>query len=146
MLCAATIASEKGKTMEDGRSSRRKPTILEGRIWLGDRTLDARCTVRNVSETGAQLWFSTVTSLPTEFNLDIPKTEQSHRARLMWSKGKNHGIMFVDKQAACTTDGNGINLASPIIQKILSEASRQLSQTLGIASDRVKLKLEIAPR
>jgi hypothetical protein len=49
------------------------------------------CTVRDLSDTGAQIAFAHPVTLPPEVELEIPRKELSTRARVMWSDGKTHG-------------------------------------------------------
>ena len=53
------------------------------------------CTVRDLTDTGAQLTLTDVSALPPEFELEIPSKSLQVQARLMWSRGKNHGVSFV---------------------------------------------------
>ncbi|MBL0407998.1 PilZ domain-containing protein [Microvirga aerilata] len=81
--------------MHDRRSSKRLPSILEGRITLDGEMTKIICTVRNLSVTGARIWIPEAIDLSGEFNLEIPWTGQTVRVRLAWSKGQTHGLMFL---------------------------------------------------
>lgn len=81
--------------MNDRRRAKRIPAILEGRITWEGHAPYIPCTIRNLSETGAQIWLPGAIDLPREFELGIPKLEQSLEARLMWSKAQSHGVMFL---------------------------------------------------
>jgi hypothetical protein len=70
--------------------------VLNNRFSLLD------CIVRDLSETGAQVAFAHPVTLPSEVELEVPTKRLSTRARVMWSNGKTHGLMFlgvVDEQA-----------------------------------------------
>lgn len=81
--------------MNNRRRAKRIPSILEGRITFESHDSHIACTIRNLSETGAQIWLPDGTGLPHEFELEIPKLGQSLKVRLVWSKGQSHGLMFL---------------------------------------------------
>ena len=81
--------------MRDRRLSRRVPSILEGRIRLAPEAPSIVCTIRELSGTGARIWLPDVIEFPDEFELGIPMLEQTIRARAVWSKGKQHGLVFL---------------------------------------------------
>lgn len=119
--------------MQDRRLDDREPTILEGRIRIDDQ--DIECTVRDLSETGAQLLAPQSFDLPSEFDLHIPKRGLSFRAQIVWSKDRSHGIRFVRGQS--DTD------RAAGIQGILTDARQQLARVLGIPAGSIRLRLEI---
>jgi len=126
--------------MNDRRSSRRTPTILEGRIWIDNHASHMECTVRNVSETGAHIWFPHFVKLPSEFTLEIPRRDQSDRVRLMWSRAKSHGVKFIPHTKTSPADSD------PRIQEVLDAARGQLAQIIGVSAEAVRLKLDIDPQ
>jgi hypothetical protein len=79
---------------DNRRSSTRRRTILKGRVVLNSRASVFDCTVRDLSDTGAQLIFTEVFVIPQEFELEIPSKGLLRPVRVMWSRGKNHGIQF----------------------------------------------------
>jgi PilZ domain len=81
--------------MDERRSSRRWNTLLNGRIVFNNRASVLSCTVRDLSETGARLYFADVSALPEEFELEIPNRGVRVYGRLMWSRGAN-GVMFFE--------------------------------------------------
>src|SRR3712207_4723993 len=84
-----------GGLVKDRRLRRRAPTILEGRIQIEDRASDIECTVRDISEAGAQIFLHSPVELPAEFTINIPKRGLSARVRMMWSRDRRHGVMFL---------------------------------------------------
>ncbi|MFC4174649.1 hypothetical protein ACFOYU_21780 [Microvirga sp. GCM10011540] len=92
---------------------------------------------------GADLGSPSV-DLPREFDIDIPKRGQSHRAQIIWSKDRSHGIAFVQKQPE-TGRGAGAAQASASshVQDILDDARQQLAQAMGIPPDSIRLRIEI---
>ena len=79
---------------EDRRSTRRSRTLLEGRIAFNSRLPALDCVVRDLSETGARIYCSDIPVLPPEFELEIPKKGLRVQARVVWSRGANHGVEF----------------------------------------------------
>ena len=83
---------------DDRRSSKRRRTVLAGKVLFNNRASVFDCTVRDLSESGAQLTLADVSSLPLDFELEIPSKNLRVLARVIWSRGKNHGISFVQEQ------------------------------------------------
>jgi len=86
--------------MSENRSSRRQRTALNGRLVFNNRSSVLDCAVRNLSATGAWLTFPEISELPPEFELEIPNRGLRVLARLVWSRGANHGVAFVDAPKA----------------------------------------------
>jgi hypothetical protein len=82
--------------MRDRRQSERVSSILERRIRLDPQASQIPCTIRDLSTTGARIWFPALVDLPHEFEFEIPKLEQSLPVRVMRSNGRNHGMMFLE--------------------------------------------------
>jgi len=124
----------------------RKATILEGRIRIDNGAQEVECTVRDLSDTGAQILAPPSVDLPREFDLNIPKRAQSVRAQVVWSRGRSHGIAFVDEQLEAGRDvlpDIGPISAGGHVQDILADARRRLSQVIGLPVDSIRLRLEI---
>jgi hypothetical protein len=77
------------------RSKRRWRTILKGRVVFNNRSSAFDCTIQNLSDIGALLTFAHVSPPPQDFELEIPSKNLRVPARVIWSRGKNHGISFV---------------------------------------------------
>ena len=88
--------------MDEGHERRLKKrwrTVLKGQIMLNNRSSVLDCTVKNLSDIGANLVFADVSLLPQAFELDIPSRNLRVQARLIWSRGATHGVMFVHPDA-----------------------------------------------
>ncbi len=136
--------------MKDRRSRRREPTILQGYIQIEGRATAIECTVRNISDTGAQISVHHPLQLPNEFTLSIPRRDHSSRVRIMWSRGKSYGVQFVQErtEAISTLAGLVPDRADGIdshIQNILESTRGQLAQYMGVPVRAVRLSLEIDP-
>ena len=86
--------------MDERRSSKRWQTVLKGRIVFNNRSSVLDCTVRDLSETGARIYFADVSAIPSEFELEIPNRGVRVRGCLMWSRGANHGVRFFERLKA----------------------------------------------
>ncbi|WP_457093561.1 PilZ domain-containing protein [Microvirga sp. P5_D2] len=91
-----------GSVMDERRSAKRWRTILAGRIIFVGQSQPMECVVRDLSDTGARLYFADPSLLPSEFELEIPSRDLKVRSRLMWSQGANHGVMFMEEVKAWT--------------------------------------------
>ena len=81
--------------MQERRSSKRWGAYFKARIVFNNRSSVLDCTVRDLSDTGAQLTLADVSALPPDFELEIPSIDMLVQAQVMWSRGKNHGVRFV---------------------------------------------------
>jgi hypothetical protein len=52
------------------------------------------CLIRNVSEAGAKLHLSAAATLPSEVDLTITKRDEAMRARIIWRRGDEAGVLF----------------------------------------------------
>jgi hypothetical protein len=91
-----------GNVMDERRSAKRWCTILAARITFSGQSQPIECVVRNLSDTGARLYFADTSLLPSEFELEIPSRGLKARSRLMWSRGANQGVMFLEEVKAWT--------------------------------------------
>jgi hypothetical protein len=83
-----------GETMVERRSSARKKSFLQGRIYYNNQRSSVDCLVRDISERGAKLVFSDTVTIPDVVELYLPGKEEVHRVRLQWSKGDEMGVGF----------------------------------------------------
>lgn len=82
--------------MEDGRNHPRNRTYLSGQVAYRQRYCALDCLVRDWSPAGARLVFSEELVLPTKFDLVIPHKRDSQPARIVWRKGTEVGVRFLD--------------------------------------------------
>ncbi len=88
--------------MGERRSTNRWHSVLTARITSNRRSEVIECTVRDLSDTGARIYFSDATQLPSEFKIEIPSKRLQVESRLIWSQGANHGVMFLEEVKAWT--------------------------------------------
>jgi hypothetical protein len=140
------------------RSSPRTRTILQGRVVFNNRFSLIECIVRDLSETGAQIAFSHPITLPSELELEIPKKQLSTRARVMWSNGKVHGLLFTGAVQAEASSNSPVALdesetgdnslpqqedasgSTPRIHEVLAEVRNQIAQIAGVPSQHLHLR------
>src|SRR5882672_5479452 len=83
-----------GETMVERRSSARKKSFLQGRIYYNNQRSSVDCLVRDISERGAKLVFSDAVAIPDVVELYLPGKDEVHRVRLQWRKGDEIGVGF----------------------------------------------------
>jgi hypothetical protein len=83
--------------MEERRSRKRWHTVLKAQIISKNQSAPLECTVRNLSDTGARIYFADTSALPLEFELEIPSKGLRVQSRRIWGRGANHGLQFLEK-------------------------------------------------
>ena len=79
----------------DSRAGSRKRTLLRGRIcWGPHAAISTDCTIRDISETGAQLRVPATQALPNEFALIHVLDGIAYQATLAWRRGDLAGVHF----------------------------------------------------
>lgn len=78
--------------MEEQRGDPRTRVLRAGLISFGGSTVD--CTVRNVSETGAQVEVQSPDGIPDRFALLIKSEGVRYGCRVVWVRGKRIGLRF----------------------------------------------------
>jgi hypothetical protein len=77
------------------RTSARSRSIIGGKVVFNARHSILDCILRDVSETGAKLVFSTHVQLPDEFDLELPQKGRTHRVRVMWRAAGSCAVQFL---------------------------------------------------
>lgn len=80
---------------DERRLKKRWRTVLKGQIMLNNRSSVLDCTVKNLSDIGANLVFADVSLLPQAIELDVPSRNLRVQARLICCRGATHVVMFV---------------------------------------------------
>ncbi|PVE24911.1 hypothetical protein DC522_08300 [Microvirga sp. KLBC 81] len=70
--------------------------MLEGCVRLEAQAHSIPCRIRDLSATGARIGLAADVELPGEFELNIPRLQLSLKVRLVWSRAKSHGVMFLE--------------------------------------------------
>jgi len=77
-----------------GRS--RKPAQLRGLLVELDGSRTVECRIENVSTTGARIFVNEALSAPEHFYFLVTGKEVAYEAKVMWVKGQEHGLGFVN--------------------------------------------------
>lgn len=77
------------------REQMRRTVIKGARIVFNERKSTLDCRVRDMTEDGARLDFSTPQLLPHEFELQLAGTP-ARRCGLCWARGTFVGVRFLD--------------------------------------------------
>ncbi len=80
--------------MDEHRSSRRQRVLKSGKIIYVNGSIVIDCTIRNISETGAQLKVPTTVAIPDQFEFRETMGGQRRTATVMWRKGDMIDIRF----------------------------------------------------
>jgi hypothetical protein len=79
--------------MSENRTTSRHRTLKAGTISFG-RGGAIDCTVRNLSDEGANLEVVTPLFIPDRFTLIIPSADFKRPCRIIWRKEKRIGVAF----------------------------------------------------
>jgi hypothetical protein len=93
-----------GVSNRQRRTSRRTGTQSGARIVSNHFASGLKCTVRNISDTGACLVFGYPVAIPSEFELEIPSHGQFHRCQVRWSTGRTYGVKFLSALVQSATE------------------------------------------
>jgi len=89
--------------MSERRRGTRQKSFLQGLVHVDKRRGAMNCLVRDLSEVGARIVFSSAVTLPPTFDLHIPQREQTFRAKVQWRRGDEIGLAFTPVEAAGAT-------------------------------------------
>ncbi|WP_370640704.1 PilZ domain-containing protein [Xanthobacter sp. NFH-44] len=76
------------------RTTRRRRTLLTGKIILNQRSSVISCVVRNLSDTGACLEVPAALNLPDAFELKIEPGGACSQCRIVWRSATRIGVAF----------------------------------------------------
>ncbi|AKR54480.1 pilus assembly protein PilZ [Youhaiella tibetensis] len=80
--------------MEERRRAQRHRTLKGGSIVFNEGRSAIDCTVRNLSEIGANLRVTSVVGIPDEFILQM-SDKTTRDCRVSWRKATELGVAFV---------------------------------------------------
>ena len=79
---------------EDKRGAPRQRVLKAAKIITMDNTSVVDCTVRNMSDTGAQLVIEKSVKMPDEFQFFLANGDTVRDAVLAWHRGDRVGVKF----------------------------------------------------
>lgn len=82
--------------MDDRRRAPRQRAFLQGRVYYNNRRASVDCLVRDISECGARLQFSSAVTLPEAIELFIPNKDHVCRARIAWRQEDQVGVEMLE--------------------------------------------------
>jgi hypothetical protein len=83
-----------GAAMTERRSGSRQKSFLQGRIFFNNRRTSVDCLIRDFSEQGARLKFSSMTATPDVVELYVPNKDETYRAKVEWRNADEIGVGF----------------------------------------------------
>lgn len=84
--------------MQERRSVPRNRTYLAAKVTYNNQSSTLDCLVRNMSQKGAKISFSATALIPAEFDVLIAQKDESRRARIVWRKDLQAGIVFLQSE------------------------------------------------
>jgi hypothetical protein len=123
--------------MRERRSSTRQKSFLQGRLFFNNRRSSVDCLVRDVSETGARLVFSSAVTIPDVVELYLSNRDSARRARVQWRRGDEVGVDFEG------ADGDAPEASADLFARVLrleSECASLKRTVRELRSDMRKLR------
>jgi hypothetical protein len=81
---------------DTGTREPRKRALLAARIVFNNGSSTVDCQLRNISENGARLALFGAATLPEEFELRLPEQGYTRRVRVVWQRGTDIGVRYLD--------------------------------------------------
>src|ERR1700733_4731066 len=114
LVARAHSTGETVMAEDERRIAARQRTVLRGCIYYNKRSAAADCLVRDVSDSGARLELSENVVIPDLIELNIPKKEETFHARVLWRRGNEVGVAYVDGRNGRDPDYGGGHLETPV--------------------------------
>ena len=80
--------------MEEAQPLLRSRTFLKGIVYYDNRRASIECTIRDLSDTGARVEFTTLVTVPDNIELHIPQKQTFLPARVRRRDGYEIGVSF----------------------------------------------------
>jgi hypothetical protein len=94
---AEAALETEARPSSDLRAAKRTRSLLGGKVVFNGRRSTLDCTLRDLSASGAKLYFSAHVPIPEEFDLELPQKGRTHRARIMWRTADSCGVRFIEE-------------------------------------------------
>ncbi len=116
--------------MHDRRESVRDKVMFGGVAEIGEHGTTRECIVRNISDKGATIEFSSVVELPKEqLSLRIARKGRSFMAKVVWWRDNFVGVAFRAESPAEPVSDLGERLRKSEIKK--RQLQRRIDDLLG---------------
>jgi hypothetical protein len=94
--------------MTEQRKSPRLKSLYRGVISFGEDNFTLDCMVRDISETGARLRFSSPPAIVSEYlDLDIPIKARTYHGKVVRSNGTEMGVAFETNVGVSASPSSG---------------------------------------
>jgi hypothetical protein len=116
--------------MAERRHATRKKSFLRGCVYFNKRRGAMDCLIRDLSEAGARIIFSSAVNVPDVVELYIPQKEETIRARVKWRHGDEVGLAFpaVARAAEAPTDDGDLAQRVEKLETEIAALRRMLKQ------------------
>jgi hypothetical protein len=84
---------------DNKRHLERARSFLRGVIVHSNGASNTECTIRDISEAGARIQVPRSVTLPEYFDLSIPQKGRHERAKIIWIKDGEIGVIFSEETA-----------------------------------------------
>jgi hypothetical protein len=84
---------------EESQPPVRIRTFLKGMVYYDNRRASIECTIRDLSDTGARIAFTTLVTLPDNIELHIPQKEMTLPAQVRRRDGNEIGVSFQNQRS-----------------------------------------------
>jgi len=84
---------------EESQPPLRVRTFLKGIVYYDNRRASIECTIRDLSDTGARVAFTTLVSLPDNIELYIPQKQMTLPAQVRRRDGNEIGVSFQNQRS-----------------------------------------------
>jgi hypothetical protein len=74
-------------------------TFLKGIVYYDNRRASIECTIRDLSDTGARVAFTTLVSVPDNVELHIPQKQMTLPAQVRRRDGYEIGVAFQNQRS-----------------------------------------------
>jgi hypothetical protein len=112
-----------GASMAERRAAPRQKSFLRGCIYFNNRRSSADCLIRDISDAGARLTFSSTIALPDIVDLYVPQKEQTLRVHVQWRHGDEIGVAFAPGALAPEPPAASDGDLSERVQKLEAEVA-----------------------
>lgn len=85
------------QNVDNKRQSERARSFLRGEIVHSNGASRTECTIRDISEVGARIQVPRSVTLPEYFELSIPQKGRHERAKIIWIKDGEIGVVFSEE-------------------------------------------------
>ena len=92
-------SKSKNMRTEPPQAALRTRTFLKGVVYYDSRRASIDCTIRDLSDTGARVVFSTSVSVPDNVELHIPQKQITLPARVRRREQLEIGVSFEDQRS-----------------------------------------------